>query len=47
VYDHSDFDNEEMFYLDSFALYAKTTTDTTDFRDVVLEYDGVMEVPYL
>ena len=47
VYDYSDFDDEEMFYLNSFALYAKAKTNITANRDVVLEFGGVMEIPYL
>lgn len=47
IYDYSDFYDEEMFYINSFALYVKTTVDTTAVRDVVLEYGGVMEIPYL
>ena len=45
VIDASDF--RGLGYLDSFTLYAKTTTTTTDARTVILEYGGKQVIPYL
>jgi len=45
IIDASDF--RGLDYLDSFTLYAKTTTTTTDTRTVTLEYGGKQVIPYI
>ena len=45
VIDASDF--RGLDYLDSFTLYVKTTTTTTDTRTVTLEYSGKQVIPYI
>lgn len=47
IYDASDWGDTGFFYLRKFSLYAKTKTTTTDTREVILEYCGVQETPYL
>jgi len=45
IIDASDF--RGLDYLDSFTLYVKTTTTTTDTRTVTLEYGGKQVIPYI
>lgn len=47
TYSVSDWDNDGFFYLKKFSLYAKTKTTTTGAREVILEFCGVQETPYL